>query len=87
MDFIHFKINLFNNLNKKMLIYVLLSTLLFSTDDPVLNSIFEEASKRGIPKDFLEDTFNKNKIIIHEKIPDFFARPYEGIKSFELINI
>lgn len=83
MDFIHFKINLFHNHNKKMLIYILLSTLLFSTDDPVLNSIFEEASKRGIPKDFLEDTFNKNNIIIHEKIPGFFARPYEK-KSWDV---
>ena len=83
MDFINFKINLFHKLNKQMLISVLLSTLLFSTNDPVLNSIFEEASKRGVPKDFLQDTFNKKNIIIHEKIPEFFARPYEK-KSWDV---
>ncbi len=77
MNFKLLKINLWLKLNKKMPIYILLFTFLFSADDPVLNTIFDEASKRGIPKEFLESTFNKKNITIHEKIPEFFARPYE----------
>ena len=71
------KINLFLNHNKKMPAYLLLFTLLFSADDPVLISIFDEAIKRGVPKEYLEKTFNKENIIVHEKIPEFFAKPYE----------
>tara|TARA_B110000003_G_scaffold272559_1_gene308660 strand:- start:3808 stop:4668 length:861 start_codon:yes stop_codon:yes gene_type:complete len=71
------KINLCFNHNKKMPAYLLLFTLLFSADDPVLISIFDEAIKRGVPKEYLEKTFNKENIIVHEKIPEFFAKPYE----------
>lgn len=61
----------------KMPIYILLFTFLFSAEDPVLNTIIDEASKRGIPKEFLKSAFHKKNITIHEKIPGFFARPYE----------
>ena len=60
-----------------MQLYLLLFTFLFSANDPVLSAIFDEATKRGIPEEFLEKTFNKKNITIHEKIPEFFARPYE----------
>ena len=71
------KINLYLSQNKKMPVYLLLFTLLFPADDPVLSTIFNEAIKRGVPKGYLEKTFDKNKITVHEKIPEFFARPYE----------
>ena len=58
------KINLCFNHNKKMPAYLLLFTLLFSADDPVLISIFDEAIKRGVPKEYLEKTFNKENIIL-----------------------
>ena len=77
------KINLYLSQNKKMPVYLLLFTLLFPADDPVLSTIFNEAIKRGVPKGYLEKTFDKNKITVHEKIPEFFARPYEK-KSWDV---
>ena len=66
-----------------MPVYLLLLTFLFSANDPVLSAIFDEATKKGVPKEFLEQTFNKQKITIHDKIPEFFARPYEK-KSWDV---
>ena len=60
------KINLYLSQNKKMPVYLLLFTLLFPADDPVLSTIFNEAIKRGVPKGYLEKTFDKNKITVHE---------------------
>ena len=51
-----------------MPVYLLLFTLLFPADDPVLSTIFNEAIKRGVPKGYLEKTFDKNKITVHESI-------------------
>jgi len=66
-----------------MSIYLLLFSFLFSANDPVLGTILDEAIKRGLPKEFLDKTFNKQNITIHEKIPEFFARPYEK-KSWDV---
>ena len=44
-----------------MPVYLLLFTFLFSANDPVLSAIFDEATKRGVPKEFLEQTFKKQK--------------------------
>tara|TARA_B100001758_G_scaffold47312_1_gene38048 strand:+ start:2110 stop:2886 length:777 start_codon:yes stop_codon:yes gene_type:complete len=66
-----------------MPVYLLLFTFFFSANDPVLDTIFDEAIKRGIPREFLEQAFNKKNITVHKKIPEFFARPYEK-KSWDV---
>ena len=60
-----------------MLIFISIFTFLTSNEDPVLSTIYDQAIKRGIPENYLQQTFNKKHIIVHDKIPDLFARPYE----------
>ena len=58
-----------------MPVYLLLFTLFFSANDPVLDTIFDEALKRGIPREFLEQAFNKKNISVHKIIPELSAIP------------
>ena len=60
-----------------MLIFISIFTFLTSNEDPVLSTIYDRAIKRGIPENYLQQTFNKKHITVHDKIPDLFARPYE----------
>ena len=60
-----------------MLIFISIFTFLTSNEDPVLSTIYDQAIKRGIPENYLQQTFNKKHITVHDKIPALFARPYE----------
>jgi membrane-bound lytic murein transglycosylase B len=59
----------------------LISLLLFSSlilgQDSVLSAIREQALIKGLPEDYLTETFSSEKITIHNDILDRFARPYE----------
>ena len=43
----------------------------------MLKDIYDQAIKKGIPETFLKRAFEEQKIVVHKKIPGFFARPYE----------
>ena len=58
-------------------LYTVIASLFNLYQDPVLESIYDEAVKKGIPNTFLKKTFEQQKITVHNKIPDLFARPYE----------
>lgn len=45
--------------------------------DSVLFAIKSDALKKGIPESFLNETFSHSGIVIHNKILDRFAKPYE----------
>jgi|TARA_B100001250_G_scaffold16040_2_gene13913 membrane-bound lytic murein transglycosylase B len=66
-----------------MLINILILPFLFLYGDPVLDSIYDQAIKKGLPDKYLQQAFEKKHIVVHNKIPDFFARPYEK-KSWEV---
>ena len=66
-----------------MLINILILPLLFLYEDPVLDSIYDQAIKKGLPDKYLQQAFDKKHIVVHNKIPGFFARPYEK-KSWEV---
>ncbi len=59
------------------LILLLLCGILLAREDSVLSVIRSDAIKNGVPESFLVETFSHEGIVIHNKILDRFARPYE----------
>ena len=60
-----------------ILFFTFIITFFGFIEDPVLKDIYDQAIKKGIPETFLKRAFEEQKIVVHKKIPGFFARPYE----------
>ena len=60
-----------------ILFFTFITTFFGFNEDPVLKDIYDQAIKKGIPETFLKRAFEEQKIVVHKKIPGFFARPYE----------
>ena len=59
------------------LIPLIFCATLFAGEDSVLSAIRADAIKKGIPESYLNEAFAHEGIIVHDKILDRFARPYE----------
>ena len=59
------------------LIPLIFCATLFAGEDSVLSAIRADGIKKGIPESYLNEAFAHEGIIVHDKILDRFARPYE----------